>query len=259
MPNNELNQPWSLVPHQRTVLQTAFSFDTQGRLPWDTLIYPCPKKSGKTTLNAAIVIWWAFTQESPNEILILSNDFEQASSRVFSSVTRLIKNNRLLAMSAEVQMAKITLSNGTTIIPLATEYASAAGSNHGLTSFDELWGYASESSRRLWEELTPVPTRKNSIRFITTYAGWEGESQLLFDLYKQGVSQMNILMAKANGCTPISRSTRTETHGSLPTGTMNPACPGRPRSTEPLKPRTSARTPIAACIRTTGPRQNRSS
>jgi len=41
----------------------------------------------------------------------------------------------------------------------------------------------SEKSRRLYEELTPVPTRKNSIRFISTYAGWEGESVLLEDLF----------------------------------------------------------------------------
>ena len=52
---------------------------------------------------------------------------------------------------------------------------------HGLSSWDELWGYTSESSRRLWEALTPVPTRKNSIRFISTYAGFEGESGLLWD------------------------------------------------------------------------------
>jgi len=51
-----------------------------------------------------------------------------------------------------------------------------------------LWGYTSESSTRLWEELTPVPTHKNSIRSITTYAGFEGESRLLWDLYKQVVS-----------------------------------------------------------------------
>ena len=39
------------------------------------------------------------------------------------------------------------------------------------------------------KELTPVPTRKNSIRFISTYAGFEGESGLLWDLYKQVVSK----------------------------------------------------------------------
>lgn len=56
-------------------------------------------------------------------------------------------------------------------------------------SYDELWGSTSESSRRLWDELTPVPTRRNSIRFITTYAGWEGESTLLWDLFKQVVGR----------------------------------------------------------------------
>jgi len=80
------------------------------------------------------------------------------------------------------------LSNGTTISVIASEYAGAAGSNHGLTSWDELWGYTSESSRRLFEELSPVPTRRNSLRFITTYAGWECESALLWELYKVGVS-----------------------------------------------------------------------
>src|SRR5262249_16767198 len=44
-------------------------------------------------------------------------------------------------------------------------------------------------SRRLFEELTPVPTRKNSIRFITTYSGFSNESQLLWDLYKQSVGR----------------------------------------------------------------------
>jgi hypothetical protein len=37
--------------------------------------------------------------------------------------------------------------------------------------------------------LTPVPTRKNSIRFVSSYAGFENESQLLWDLYKQVVSK----------------------------------------------------------------------
>ena len=42
-----------------------------------------------------------------------------------------------------------------------------------------MWGYTSEKSERLWDELTPVPTRANSLRFITTYAGFEGQSKLL--------------------------------------------------------------------------------
>lgn len=186
---NELGQPFRLLPHQREVLRLAFAFDADGRLPWDTILYACPKKSGKTTINAALTLWWAFTQEAPNEILVTANDLEQAQGRVFKGMVGLVQHNAGLTRSADVQTSKVALSNGTTIAAIASDYAGAAGSNHGLHSADELWAYASESARRLWEELTPVPTRRNSIRLVTTYAGWEGESALLWDLYKQGVGK----------------------------------------------------------------------
>lgn len=186
---SELGKPFRLMPHQREILRLAFQFDADGRLPWDTIIYSCPKKSGKTTENAALTLWWALTQESDNEILICANDFDQAQARVFKTITRLLKRNPELRRGASIQSDKIILDNGTTIQAIASEYAGAAGSNHGLTSWDELWGYVSESSRRLYEELSPVPTRKNSIRLITSYAGWENESDLLMGLYKQGVGK----------------------------------------------------------------------
>jgi phage terminase large subunit-like protein len=199
---NESGETFRLLPHQRAVLRLAFTFDDQGRLRYDTYLYSCPKKSGKTTINAAITLWWAFTQEAPNELLVVANDYEQAQSRVFSAIAKLIRNNASLTQSAEIQGRQIALSNGTKIMPLASDYAGAAGSNHGFTSWDELWGYSSESSRRLWEELTPVPTRRNSIRFITTYAGFEGESRLLWDLYRQGVDTDEHPEGEANRVDP---------------------------------------------------------
>ena len=185
---NERGAPFCLVPHQRTLLRLAFAFDAAGRLPWDTFVYSCPKKSGKTTLNALITTWWLFTQESPNELYCLANDEEQARSRVYDSVKKLIGRNPALAASALIlDKARIQLTNDSELKALASEFAGAAGSDHGLTSWDELWAYTSEASRRLWEELTPVPTRRNSIRLISTYAGFEGESDLLRGLYLQGV------------------------------------------------------------------------
>ena len=81
---NELDQPFRLSDHQREVLRLAFAFDQDGRLPWDTILYSCIKKSGKTTLNGAVTLGWGFTQEAPNEILTLANDLEQTLARVFS-------------------------------------------------------------------------------------------------------------------------------------------------------------------------------
>jgi phage terminase large subunit-like protein len=184
---SELNQPFRLMDHQREILNLAFAFDQHGRLPYDTIVWSCPKKSGKTTLNGALTIWWACVMEAPNEILILANDLEQSLARVYKTMDGLIEHNPQLRAEAEVQTKTIYLANGTTLSAISNDFAGAAGSNHGWLSYDELWAYTSESSRRLWEELTPVPTRKNSLRFITTYAGFEGESQLLMDLYKQAV------------------------------------------------------------------------
>jgi phage terminase large subunit-like protein len=202
LPRNELGQPWCLEPHQRAILHQAFTFDHDGRLPYDTIIYSCPKKSGKTTINAVVTLWWAFSQEPPNELLVIANDFEQAAGRVFKALAGLLQHNPALGRSAKITTRQITLSSGTTVRVLASEYAGAAGSNHGLTSWDELWGYVSESSRRLYEELSPVPTRRNSIRFITTYAGWEGESELLWDLYRQGVGPAEHPDGQGEPCHP---------------------------------------------------------
>jgi len=122
-------------------------------------------------------------------MLVLANDLEQTLARVFKTMEGIIQHNPELQREAEVQSRTIYLANGTTVTAISGDYAGAVGSNHGFVSYDELWGYTSESSTRLWEDLTPVPTRKNSIRFISTYAGFEGESGLLWDLYKQVVSK----------------------------------------------------------------------
>jgi phage terminase large subunit-like protein len=82
--------------------------------------------------------------------------------------------------------------NGATITALASDYAGAAGANPTISTFDELWGYTSERSRRLWDEMVPPPTRKIACRLTTTYAGFEGESVLLEELYKRGLVQQQI-------------------------------------------------------------------
>ena len=48
---NELGQLFRLSDHQREILRLAFAFDDDDRLPWDTIVYSCVKKSGKTTLK----------------------------------------------------------------------------------------------------------------------------------------------------------------------------------------------------------------
>jgi phage terminase large subunit-like protein len=184
--------PFRLLGHQREVLEAMFAFDAEGRLPWQTLVYSAPKKSGKTAINAAVLTAWAYTQEAPNEIYIFANDQEQAKSRVYADVVQMIRQNPALLASVVggergLLREGFELTSGTTVRPMPASAAAVAGSRHGLTSWDELWLYTQVSSVRLWEEMTPVPVRRNSIRFVSTYAGYWSESDLLRTIYLAGV------------------------------------------------------------------------
>jgi hypothetical protein len=185
----ERGQPFELYPEQETFIRLAFSLTPDGRLPFAELIYSCPKKSGKTAMLGMLMIYVIVCIGGPYaEGYCVANDFEQASSRVFQAICRIIQSSPLLKHSAKITNNRIEFkSTGSTITAIASDYAGAAGSNPTITCFDELWGYVSERSQRLWDEMVPVPTRKISIRLTSTYAGFEGESALLEGLYKKAI------------------------------------------------------------------------
>lgn len=178
-------EPIHFEDHQKRILKHVFTFDEEGRLPYSVIVYSCPKKSGKTTVNAILLAYWAYNVEAPNEIITVANKRDQAVARGYKELRGFIERNPVLNTEAKIGLNQIRLKNGTTVLAIPNDFAGEAGSNHGLTSWDELWGFTTERDRRLYEELTPVPTRKNSVRFVSTYAGFEGESALLEDLYHQ--------------------------------------------------------------------------
>jgi phage terminase large subunit-like protein len=109
---------------------------------------------------------------------------------VFEMCRRIVEASPMLRSEAKITANRITFTaTGATITAVASDYAGAAGGHPTISVFDELWGYTSERSRRLWDELVPVPTRKVSCRLVVSYAGFEGESELLYELYKRGMAQ----------------------------------------------------------------------
>ncbi|GAG90446.1 unnamed protein product, partial [marine sediment metagenome] len=54
------------------------------------------------------------------------------------------------------------------------------------------WTGNSENSQRLWDEMTPPPTRSVAIRWVVTYAGFKGESTLLWDIYESVVGSPRV-------------------------------------------------------------------
>jgi phage terminase large subunit-like protein len=190
----ETNKPFALLPAQHQFFKHAWQFNGDGRLRYPEQQFACPKKSGKTATNGMHVLTTCLVYGgSYAEAYIVANDLEQAVGRVFEAIRRIVEASPLLRREATITQSKITFpATGATISAIASDYAGAAGSNPTIASFDELWGYTSENARRLFDELVMVPTRKVSCRLVTTYAGFEGESTLLEELYQRGTSQPSI-------------------------------------------------------------------
>lgn len=160
-------------------------------LDFQTYIYSSLKKSGKTTVSGCVARWIAETWGKYNEVFCMANDEEQARGRIYAKVQESIeldprfdRGKRVIPDLWKIIRREIkNEQNGSFIRSVSKDNRGEAGSNPTGTFWSELWGYTSEDDLRLYEELTPVPTRPRSIRWIDSYAGYFGESELLFDEY----------------------------------------------------------------------------
>ncbi|MBS3914442.1 MAG: hypothetical protein KG003_08080 [Bacteroidetes bacterium] len=172
-----------LQDYQKRILNHVLTPKDNGKFPYQTIIWSQPKKHGKTQIAACVGGWWSCIIEAPNLILTLASNQEQSAGLIFKSA-----RPSLFAKGGKVPFhttskPEIILPNGSTFQAIPNNYAGQAGGDYGLTLWSELWTYRLESDFRLFEELPPVPTRFNSIRWIESYAGFEDESKLLKDEY----------------------------------------------------------------------------
>jgi phage terminase large subunit-like protein len=191
----ETGKPFKLLDAEKSFLAHAFKLDDNGRLLYPELVYAAPKKSGKTAHAALIMLTMLLLFGGHyGEGFALANDYEQAASRVFQAIRRIVAASPLLKDEAKVTADKIVFPTfrDATITALASSYASVAGANPVISVFDELWAYDSENSRRLWDEMIPPPTRAIAARLTVTYAGFSGESILLEELYNRGRAQPEV-------------------------------------------------------------------
>jgi phage terminase large subunit-like protein len=186
----ETGEPFKLLPAERTFLAHAFQLNAVGKLLYPEQVYACPKKSGKTGYAALHTLTLLLLFGGPfAEGYCIANDLEQAVSRVFQAIKRIVAASPLLAREAKVTSDKITFPafRGATITAIANDYTGAAGANPNISTFDEPWGITTERGHRLFDEMIPPPTRKIACRLAVSYAGWSGESVLLETLYKRGL------------------------------------------------------------------------
>lgn len=173
-----------LDQYQKDILNYLLTPKANGRFPYSTIIWSQPKKHGKTQIAAGVGAWYSEEIESPNLVLCVGDSKEQATGLIFkSALPTFAALGADVPKSAESGEPIIKCQNGTIFKAIPANPTGQAGLNYGLTLFSELWTYKTENHNKLWSELTPVPTRGNSLRWVETYCGYEDESSVLLEQY----------------------------------------------------------------------------
>jgi len=173
--------PITLVPWQRAVLAEYW----KRRADVTTLFVSTVKKAGKTLLDSMILAYRWLT--IPNVHFAIGNDRDQSAELQISMIGSMIKRHPFLKHQCRVTRSEILFEpTGSRIVSLPMDASGAAGANFATCSWTELWGFCYEANERLYEELTPVPG--DCLRVIDSYAGWEGESNLLRRIWDRGLS-----------------------------------------------------------------------
>jgi phage terminase large subunit-like protein len=189
----ELKGPIQLDQYQKKALREALSRDENGLFNFSIIVWGDIKKSLKSCIAAAVVLWSAFQVDAETgwgSFYIIANDLKQADSRVAYYLRRAISLNPELRAVCHVRTGsyKITLPNQTFIEAIPIDPSGEAGSNADGIIFSELWGAHGKSMMQMWAEMTLSPTKfGKSFRWIETYAGYRDTSELLWSLYEQAV------------------------------------------------------------------------
>lgn len=184
----------TLYPCQLEPLIEAMQLDDAGRYKYNTVLWSWPKKSAKSSIVAAVVDWKC--SNYPRSLVrLVANDLKQADSRVGHYLRESIKfsaktNPERAVIKIKPSGYLIEYPNGSRVEMVPIDPTGEAGGNDDLIVYSELHGWKSKAHQDMWAEMTLSPNKfSRSQRWIDTYAGFEGESPILENLYQVGKKQ----------------------------------------------------------------------
>lgn len=187
---NERRRGILLADYQKAVLREALRRDDRGLFVYDLILWSDIKKSAKSTLAGAVVLFRAL-HERWGSYKIVANDLEQADSRVFGYIKRAVELNPALASQVYTKNYKITCTQNRSVIQaVPVDPSGESGGNDDMIEYTELHLAQTKKAQSMWTETTLSPTKHGMAQqWIDTYAGHSGESPILEPLYEKLVKQ----------------------------------------------------------------------
>ena len=177
--------PIRLAEYHKRILRHVFTPGADGRLPYDTVGWCEPAKSGKSAIAGLVAEYVALHTERNSSVVMASNKQTQAQSIMYASVRESVNGNPYLPKVTPGKV-EIGFANGNRIEAIASSARTSAGARFTLAVFDELAGYVYQDLERLWAEFKTDPTRTMSMKFAVGYAGYL-ESELWHGLLLKGL------------------------------------------------------------------------
>jgi len=180
-------------PYQEDALREALSRDENDNFKYSIIVWSDVKKSAKSVIGAAVNLARAWHSEW-GEFYVIANDLKQADSRVANYLRRAVMLNPNIRNKVRINGYKIIMPNGSFIEAIPIDPSGEAGSNADMLTWSELWGSNENAKQNMWSEMTLSPTKAGqSFRWVESYAGFSGESALLYSLYELGVKNGQML------------------------------------------------------------------
>jgi hypothetical protein len=162
----------TIEPYRRHMFEAAlYTFDASGYPRYNRVLCGRAKKNWKSAdlILAALYRLLVWSSAAGNDCFVLANDEEQAADDL-SLAKKLVAINPMLADEVDIRAKEIVRKDGggTLKILPAKDIAGAHGKTFLFCGFDEIHGYRSYD---LLEALSPDPTRRDVLTWITSYAG----------------------------------------------------------------------------------------
>jgi phage terminase large subunit-like protein len=164
-------KPLKLLNWQKEWLRRLFTPGDDGRRKVRKSVLWCPKKSGKTTLLAALAVYFLFNERG-GQIFVGANDRAQASI-LFDMAASIIEQMPWLAKRARVYRGNsrriLCKATGSELIVGSSEALTKNGLNVSVGIFDECGFFASSE---LWDAIESSQiTRSNPLMLGISTAG----------------------------------------------------------------------------------------
>ncbi len=184
----ETNAAMQLHESQYIPLKEALEKDGE-LFRYSTVCWSAIKKSAKSSIAAAVGLWFAFQREW-SSVKVIANDLRQADSRVAYYMRRAIILHPEWRHLVKITNYKIQLPNHSIIEAIPIDPKGESGGSDDLLIFSEIWGWKNTATLTMWTEATLSPLKfGKSMRWCETYSGFIGASPILEQLYEQGVKE----------------------------------------------------------------------